>query len=324
VRVKREWWYLFPCIKQDFPYRCELSKLIVLLTTKTLRMKIQESTWMNGFVSIVGAGPGAPDLITVRGLRSLRKADVVVYDNLINKSLMEEIPAHAARIYVGKTSELHLTPQEKINSLLIEKASEGKHVVRLKGGDPFVFGRGGEEALALKKAGIAFEIIPGISAGIAAPAYAGIPVTYRGVSSSFACITGHEECNKAGGTSINWDHLTHGVDTLIFYMGFKNMPSIVDNLIKAGKSPDTPAAVVQWGTEPHQRTVIGTLKNISRKANQKRLEAPVIIIIGEVVNFRKTLHWFEDGSDDRLSGSPSREKKESKWQIKTNSTLINH
>lgn len=250
---------------------------------------------MKGFVSIVGAGPGDPDLITVRGLRCLHKAEVVIYDNLIDLNLLDEIPATAEIIYVGKKAGMHILDQEKINALLIKKAKEGKRVVRLKGGDPFVFGRGGEEAASLRKAGIPLEIIPGVTAGIAVPAYAGIPVTYRGVSSSFACVTGHEDFSK-NNSSINWNQLATGVDTLVFYMGFKNLPLIVSNLIQAGKLPDTPAAVIQSGTQQNQKTVTGTLKDIANKVEQEQLEPPVIIVIGNVVKLRESLQWFENKS----------------------------
>lgn len=250
---------------------------------------------MKGFVSIVGAGPGDPDLITVRGLRCLHQAEVVIYDNLIDLNLLDEIPTTAEIIYVGKKAGMHILNQEKINALLIKKAKEGKRVVRLKGGDPFVFGRGGEEALSLRNAGIPLEIIPGVTAGIAVPAYAGIPVTYRGVSSSFACVTGHEDFSKVK-SSINWDHLAQGVDTLVFYMGFKNLPLIVSTLIQAGKLPDTPAAVIQSGTQQNQKTVTGTLKDIASKVEQEQLEPPVIIVIGNVVKLRESLQWFENKS----------------------------
>ncbi|MDO8688243.1 MAG: uroporphyrinogen-III C-methyltransferase [Dehalococcoidales bacterium] len=214
-----------------------------------------------GKVYLVGAGPGDPGLISRKGLECLARAEVVVYDALIDDSLLDSVPAEAERIYVGKTAGHHALEQEAINRLLVEKASTGKTVVRLKGGDPFVFGRGGEEAAELYDNHIPFEEVPGITSAVAVPAYAGIPVTHRGVASSFAVITGHEDPGKAN-SSINWAKLATGVDTLVFLMGLQNLPQIVEQLLKHGRLADTPVAVIKDGTRPEQKTVVGSLSDI--------------------------------------------------------------
>ena len=245
-----------------------------------------------GTVYLVGAGPGNVDLITVRGVRCLEKADVVLYDHLASPKLLSYARKDAELIYIGKEADKHTLPQDKLNMLLIKKAKAGLNVVRLKGGDPFVFGRGGEEAEELYAAGIKFEIVPGITSGIAAPAFAGIPVTFRKLASSMALITGHEDPTKLD-SSIRWEHLAKGVDTLVFYMGVGNLPAIVDKLVKNGRTPLTPVALIQWGTLSNQRTVTGTLKNIVDVVRQKALKPPCIIVVGEVVSVRKRLNWFE-------------------------------
>lgn len=245
-----------------------------------------------GIVSLVGAGPGDPGLITVKGLKCLRQAEVVVYDCLINLRLLEEAPPEAERIHVGKRAGSHTLRQEEINALLIRKASEGKRVVRLKGGDPFVFGRGGEEALALAEAGIPFEVVPGITAAVAAPAYAGIPVTHRKLTSTFALVTGHEDPDKAE-SDINWEKLATAAGTQAFYMGVSRLASIAAQLIRHGKPEQTPIAVIQWGTCPNQKTLVGTLENIARLAEQEQMEPPAMILVGEVVHLREKLNWFE-------------------------------
>lgn len=238
-------------------------------------------------VYLIGAGPGDPNLITVKGVECLRRADVVVYDRLVAPALLDYAPAHAEKIYVGKASGEHTMSQAEINALLIEKARAGKIVARLKGGDPFVFGRGGEEALALAEAGIAFEIVPGITSAIAAPAYAGIPVTHRGVAASFVVATGHrDERFQVSGFKFE------DVDTLVFLMGVENLASIVTSLLESGHDAMTPATLVRWGTTPQQQTIVGNLGNIVERA--RALKPPAVLVVGDVVNLRERLQWFEN------------------------------
>lgn len=253
-----------------------------------------------GKVYLVGAGPGDPGLLTIRGLELLRKAEVVIYDRLVSPLVLEEAPPGAVRIFAGKLTGSHSLPQEEINRLLISHAGQGKQVIRLKGGDPFVFGRGGEEAEALAEAGIPFEVVPGVSSAVAVPAYAGIPLTHRKFSSSFAVVTGHE-CHKAE-PSIDWGRLATAVDTLVVLMGIKNLPKIVAELLAHGKSPDTPVALIRWGTTEEQETIIGTLADIHDKA--KALRAPVVIVIGEVVSLQDKLRWFDIHCEDFGLGRP--------------------
>ena len=241
-----------------------------------------------GKVHLVGAGPGDPGLITVRGLQLLHSAPVIVYDQLVNPALLEEAPATAIRIFVGKQAGRHCIAQEEINRILIDHARLGNQVVRLKGGDPFVFGRGGEEAEALADAGIRFEIVPGVSSAVAVPAYAGIPVTHRNFASSFAVVTGHEA--SKGKSAVDWGKLSTAVDTLVILMGLHNLPAIVAKLIAYGRSPETPAAVIRRGTTHEQETVIGTLADIVEKSAS--LKAPTLIVVGEVVELRNQLNWF--------------------------------
>ncbi|TCP58121.1 uroporphyrinogen-III C-methyltransferase [Tumebacillus sp. BK434] len=247
---------------------------------------------MAGIVYLVGAGPGDPKLITVRGVECIQQADVIAYDRLANPVLLDYAKAGAELIYVGKLPDRHSLPQEEINALLIAKAQEGKVVTRLKGGDPFVFGRGGEEALELKKHGIPYEVVPGITAGIAAPAYAGIPVTQRYVSSSFAVVAGHE-CPIKEQSSIRWDKIATAVDTLAFYLGVKNLPLICEQLITHGRDPKTPVAIIHWGTMAEQKTVVGNLETIVEIARQEQISNPSIILVGDVVNLREEIKWFE-------------------------------
>jgi uroporphyrinogen III methyltransferase/synthase len=246
----------------------------------------------SGRVYLVGAGPGDPGLMTVRGLEALRRAGVVVYDRLVNPVLLDEAPGTARRIFAGKHAGAHCLPQSRINALLIEEAREGRVVVRLKGGDPFVFGRGGEEALALAEAGIPFEVVPGVSAAVAVPAYAGIPVTHRGLGSSFAVVTGHEDPAK-GGSGVDWARLALAVDTIVVLMGVQSLPRIVAELVVHGRAPATPVALIRWGTTDAQETVIGTLADIVARAARARLEPPVLAVIGDVVRLRERLEWFE-------------------------------
>jgi len=241
-----------------------------------------------GFVYLVGAGPGDPGLLTLRGLECLQKADVVVHDRLANHQLLSHAP-QAELIDVGKRPDHHPVPQTRINAILVEKASQGKIVVRLKGGDPFMFGRGGEEAQALVEAGIPFAIVPGVTSAIAVPAYAGIPVTQREVACSVAFITGH--CASSKPLDINWQALSQGVDTIVFLMGVHSLPLIVSSLLEAGCPSEKPIALIEQGTLPEQKTVTGSLADILEKAAE--VKPPAIIIIGEVVNLHTTLEWFK-------------------------------
>lgn len=245
-----------------------------------------------GKVFLVGAGPGDPGLITIKGIECLKKAEVIVYDHLLDVALLETAPPDAEKVYVGKIAGKHNKPQNEINQILVDKAKEGKTVIRLKGGDPFVFGRGGEEAEVLAENGIPFEVVPGITSAVAVPAYAGIPVTHRGLASSFAVITGHEDPGKES-SSINWEKLATGVDTLVFLMGVKNLPLIVDKLIKYGKRANTPAAVIKNGTRPQQEIVTGNLGDIIDRVKQRGITAPAVTIVGEVVSLREKLRWFD-------------------------------
>jgi uroporphyrinogen III methyltransferase / synthase len=246
-----------------------------------------------GFVHLVGAGPGDPGLVTVRGREVIAAADVIVYDRLIPEATLTWARPDAELVYVGKLPDRHTLKQEEINQLLVERAHEGKTVCRLKGGDPFVFGRGGEEALALVEAGVPFEVVPGVTAGIAGPAYAGIPVTHRATATSVAFVTGHEDPTKAE-SGINWAGLAAGVDTIVFYMGVTNLPAIVEELLKHGRAAGTPAAVIERATTPGQRVVAGTLQDIAGLAAQQAIQAPALIVVGEVAALRARLRWFED------------------------------
>ncbi len=242
-----------------------------------------------GKVYLVGAGPGDPGLLTLKGAECLRRADVVVHDRLVNLALLELCP-DARRIDVGKRPDHHPIPQEAINDILVQEARAGNLVVRLKGGDPFVFGRGGEEALALVQAGIPFEVVPGVSSAVAVPAYAGIPITHRGLACSAAIITGHRaDCTED--PDGDWLRAARGADTLVFLMGIKNLERIITQVLQAGRPPQTPVAVIEQGTCPSQHTVIGTLANIVSQAHH--IHPPAIIVVGEVVNLADSLHWYE-------------------------------
>ncbi len=244
----------------------------------------------DGIVYIVGGGPGDPGLITVKGLNALRRADIVLYDRLAAPELLDEVPVDAERIDVGKEPKKHRRSQAEINDLLIEKAREGKIVVRLKGGDPFVFGRGGEECQALAEAGVRYEVIPGVSSAIAVPAYAGIPVTQRGVTTAFAVVAGH-----TGGTEsdIDWNGIAR-IGTIVFLMGVEHLEEIVLQLIAHGRLPETPAALIQDGTTSDQVVVKGTLKDIFEKS--KDILPPAVFIVGEVVDLHEQLDWFSKSS----------------------------
>lgn len=249
-------------------------------------------TKKHGIVYLVGAGPGDPKLLTLRGLECLQQAEVVLYDYLANPLLLNHVPTHAERIYVGRRGRGRYQDQQAIIRLMIEHARGGKVVVRLKGGDPFVFGRGGEEAEAVAAAGLPFEVVPGVTSAVAAPAYAGIPVTHRTLASTVTFVTGREDPTK-GATTLEWPRLAASQGTLVFLMGMKNLPDIVEHLLAEGKSGETPVALIRWGTRPDQRTLVGTLNTIVAKAHAAALEPPTVIVVGEVVRLRAQLNWFE-------------------------------
>lgn len=238
-----------------------------------------------GTVYLVGAGPGDPRLITVRGLELLRNADVVAYDRLVSEDLLAEAPSWAELVFVGKARGHHCMPQHEISTLLITAARRGLDVVRLKGGDPFVFGRGGEEALALTAAGVPFEIVPGVSSALAVPAAAGIPLTHRGLASSFAVVTGHED--TPGHTRPQWEKLASAADTLVLLMAVGNLERLSAALVAHGRPATTPVAVIRWGTTPQQEVVRGTLADIAERA--AGLEPPAVAVIGEVVSLAGVL-----------------------------------
>ena len=243
-----------------------------------------------GKVYLIGAGPGDPGLFTLKGKTVLERADCVVYDYLANEELLRFVRPDCEKIYVGKRGSAHTMSQADINDLLVRKAREGRVVARLKGGDPFIFGRGGEEAEELVKAGIPFEVVPGISSGYAAPAYAGIPVTHRDFTSGVAFITGHEDPTKAE-TELDWAKIATGLGTLVFFMGVKNLPEIADKLVEHGRDRETPVAVIRWGTRAEQQVITGTLADIVSKA--AGVPPPAITVVGEVVRLRDQLNWFE-------------------------------
>jgi len=246
-----------------------------------------------GLVYLVGAGPGDPGLLTIKGKDCLEKADVIVYDYLANKALLNYAKKDAELIYVGKKAGIHTMSQEDINRLICEKATIGLNVVRLKGGDPFIFGRGGEEAQELLKSGISFEIVPGVTSAISVPAYSGIPLTHRDHTATVAFITGHEDPTKIK-SNIAWDKLATGIGTLVFLMGIRKLETISSKLIKNGRSPDTPVAVIHRGTQPQQKTIEGNLGTIAEIAKKEKIKPPGIIIVGDVVRLRRELNWYEN------------------------------
>ena len=248
-------------------------------------------------VYLVGAGPGDYGLVTLKAIECLKQADVVVYDHLADPRILSWAPAEAERIYVGKISAHHTMKQGDISQLLAAKAKEGKTVVRLKGGDPFVFGRGGEEGIVLREAGVPFEIVPGVTSAISVPAYAGIPVTHRAIARSFAVVTGHKAPTTEG--DVNWEKLATATDTIVFLMGIANLPHITEQLVKYGRPADTPAAVIRWGTKPEQRVLTTTVGTAAEDVAKNGLKPPAIFIVGEVVKLREELQWF-----DRLAQRP--------------------
>jgi uroporphyrinogen III methyltransferase/synthase len=245
-----------------------------------------------GMVFLVGAGPGDPGLITIKGVEALKSADCVVYDFLANARLLEHARPNAETIYVGKKWASKVITQKEINRLIIKKAKAGKTVVRLKGGDPFIFGRGAEEAEELVAAGVPFEVIPGVTSAIAAPAFAGIPLTHRDLSSAVTFITGQEDPIKER-SNIAWDRLSTGRGTLVFLMGWKNLPLITKKLLANGWDPATPVALVRWGTMTKQISLTGRLDNIVELSKKRGMLPPLVIVVGEVVNLRERLDWFE-------------------------------
>lgn len=247
---------------------------------------MSDNSSADGMVYIVGGGPGDPGLITVKGLDCLRRADVVLYDRLVAQQLLLEVTAHAEMIDVGKEPKRHRRSQEEINALLIAKARAGKIVVRLKGGDPFVFGRGGEECQALAEAGIRYEVVPGVSSAIAVPAYAGIPVTQRGVTTAFTVVAGH---TGGSDSTVDWDAISR-IGTIVFLMGVEHLAEIAAQLTTYGRPATTPAALIQEGTTPNQFIVAGTLADIVEKAQGVR--PPAVLIVGEVVRLHEQLTWF--------------------------------
>ena len=245
-----------------------------------------------GYVYLVGAGPGDIGLITVKGLECIKRADVLVYDRLANPRLLSYARSDAKLIYVGKTPDHHTLRQEEINQVLVDEAVKGQVVTRLKGGDPYVFGRGGEEGETLRSENSPFEVVPGITSAIAVPSYAGIPVTHRHLTSTFTVVTGHEDPLKAD-SQVNWTRLAQDPGTLIFLMGVGHLEQIVHRLTEGGKSETTPIALIRWGTRPEQQVVVGTLATIVDDVKQAGLTSPAIIIVGDVVKMRDTLSWFE-------------------------------
>ncbi len=247
---------------------------------------------MSGKVYLIGAGPGDYKLITVKGRECIEKADVIVYDYLADQKILRWAREDAEIIYAGKQANHHTMKQEEINALLVEKGLAGHTVARLKGGDPLVFGRGGEEALALKEAGIPFEFVPGVTSAIAAPAYAGIPVTHRAVATSFAVVTGHEDPTKEE-SGMNWEHLAKSVDTICFVMGVGNLPFITEKLMSYGRDGKTPAAVIRWGTKAEQEVLVSTLDSIAEDVAKAGIKPPAIFMVGDVVELRESLQWFD-------------------------------
>ncbi len=246
-----------------------------------------------GKVYLIGAGPGDPGLLTIKGRDCLARADVIIYDYLANPVLLGYARPEAERIYVGKSCGKHSLPQDEINQLLADKAAAGLNVARLKGGDPYVFGRGGEEASLLHQQNIPFEVVPGVTAGFAAAAYAGIPLTHRDITTSVALLTGHERPERKL-SSLDWQKLATGLGTLIFYMGMTNLKLISEKLIEHGRAADTPVAVVQWATLPRQKTLTGRLDEIAEQVAKAKIEPPAVIIIGEVVRYREELRWYDN------------------------------
>jgi uroporphyrin-III C-methyltransferase len=246
----------------------------------------------HGKVFLLGAGPGDPKLLTVKAVEVLKDADVVIYDRLgVGEEVLNMTPEKAEKIFVGKRTGLHEVSQDQITELIIQKAESGGKVVRLKGGDPFIFGRGGEEAEALVEAGIEFEVVPGVSSAVVAPAYAGIPLTHRDFAASVAIITGHRASDAE--KPVNWVKIANAVDTMVILMGVESFSGIVGKLLAGGISPEKPVAIVESGTYPQQRTLIGNLSTIVKEAKENQIKPPSVIVIGEVANLGRKLAWFK-------------------------------
>jgi uroporphyrin-III C-methyltransferase len=287
----------FPWIRYRITEPLAAHPLVVEASIQRIRETISDDESPSGIVYLVGAGPGAPDLLTLRARDLLASCDTIVYDYLIDLDLLNLASARAERIYVGKVGRGRQTSQAEINELLIQHAREGKRIVRLKGGDPFLFGRGSEEAEALHEAGIPFEIVPGVSSALAVPAYAGIPLTRRGVAASVAILTGAH----AGDGALASDDLSDlsGADTIVVLMGVAHLAAICDRLIASGRHPETPVAVIRWGTYEAQQTIVGTLDSIAREHASSGMRSPAVIVIGEVVRLRERLTWFEQKLADK-------------------------
>lgn len=249
---------------------------------------------VKGKVFLVGAGPGDPALLTLKAVEALKAADVVIYDRLVNDAILNWAPKAAEKIYVGKSAGKHELPQEQINELLVTKAREGKKVVRLKGGDPFLFGRGGEEAEALAEKRIDFEVVPGVTSALAAPAYAGIPLTHRDYASSVAIVTGHRA--EKGGKIIKWGELACAADTIVILMGVELLESTAAKLMEGGLNAETPVAIIEQGTSAKQRSVIGKLGTIAQTAKERNVKPPAVIVIGQVAKLGEKLSWFKNPS----------------------------
>jgi len=253
-----------------------------------------------GRVHLVGAGPGDPDLLTVKALRLIQQTEVVVFDRLISGAIMDLVPANATRLYVGKQDGHHTLSQPEINQLLLTLARAGHDVVRLKGGDPFVFGRGSEEAQFLAEHGISFDVVPGVTAATACAGYAGIPLTHRGYARAVHFVTGH--CAANSDTDVDWSSYTDPAVTVVIYMGLKNLPHIVSQLLAAGRAADTPAAAIENGTTPEQRRCITTLRDLPQRVVAAGIQAPALIVVGEVVSLAGQLDWFAVGTGQLRSG----------------------
>jgi uroporphyrin-III C-methyltransferase len=255
-----------------------------------------------GMVILVGAGPGDPELLTVGALKAIKAADVIVYDALVSQEIVDMIPSTTEKILAGKRGGGHSTKQEDISNLLVKLGKENRRAVRLKGGDPFVFGRGGEEACCLAEENIPFRIIPGLTSGIAGPAYAGIPVTHRAVNANFAFITGHESpantqdhtCEDVHPSRIDWEGVARTFPVIVLYMAMRNVESVRKRMVAAGRSPDTPVALIRWATTPRQQTLVTTLGRVSKDIKAVGMKPPAIMIIGKVVDYREILQWFQD------------------------------
>ncbi len=245
----------------------------------------------HGKVFLVGAGPGEPQLLTIKAAELLKNAKVVVYDRLISDEILALVPINAEKIYVGKRTGRHVVTQDKITELLVELASAGKTVIRLKGGDPFIFGRGGEEAEALAKKNIEFEVVPGVSSAVAAPMYAGIPLTHRDYASSVAIVTGHSAGD--GERTVDWAKIASAVDTLVILMGIESLEAIAKKLLDGGLNPATPVAIIEKGTSKQQRSVTGEISTIVKLAEKKGVQPPAVIVIGKVVCLGRELSWFK-------------------------------